>query len=65
MKSKVSVLMIAMLSALAAWQADVVFDDGPSYREQLIQVMSLRDSGFISSTEARSAKKRIFSLMMH
>ena len=39
--------------------------DGPSFREQLCELVQLRDEGTISEQEYRSHKHRVFNLLMH
>ena len=65
MKSKIAIIAITVMATLVLWQAETVFDDGPSFREQILQTVALKESGLITQREYKSLKRHIFNVMVH
>ena len=64
MKSKFAITAILVVLA-AGVTKEALFDEGPSYSDQLCELIQLRDAGLISHEEYWSVKKHIISVMRH
>ncbi|MBT4160092.1 MAG: hypothetical protein HOC70_13965 [Gammaproteobacteria bacterium] len=63
MKSKIAIAVLVLFAAGAG--KAVLFDNGPSYSDQLCELMQRREAGLISNEEYWSVKKHIIGVMLH
>lgn len=66
MKSK-TLFVIGILLSVAVLTGEAVetLTEGPSFREQILHAVQLRDAGEITDQEYRSLKKHIIRAMRH
>lgn len=58
-----ALLIIALL--MSGCSRIAALSNGPSFQEQLSELLHLKESGSISEQEYQSQKQQVFSLMMH
>ena len=64
MKSKLIIVAVVCLLTTAVWQAPSVLPQAPSFNEELMHLVVLRDGGLISQREYKLLKQHVLSRML-
>ena len=65
MKSRVLIALGLLILASVTLPSVGQEMSGPSFRQQLVEMISLHDAGLISDEELRIMKSRLLLVMMH